>query len=122
VTDTQINFQSTVNENSTAISAPGQSRFLAFFDECGDHSLDKIDRDFPLFVLALVLVERSVYQNQILPEFNNFKLRYFGSPLFSVELEVRQAELTSREVEHGDEVRGGTVAARFAFGGTENTV
>ena len=67
-----------MNENSNAISAPAQSRFLAFFDECGDHSLDKIDRDFPLFVLALVLVERSVYQNQILPEFNNFKLRYFN--------------------------------------------
>jgi hypothetical protein len=59
---------STVNEN----------RFLAFFDECGDHSLDKIDRDFPLFVLALVLVERSVYQNQVLTEFNKFKLRYFN--------------------------------------------
>jgi hypothetical protein len=67
-----------VNENITAISAPAKSRFLAFFDECGDHSLEKIDRDFPLFVLALVLVERSVYQNQVLPEFNRFKLRYFN--------------------------------------------
>ena len=67
-----------MNENCTATSAPIPSRFLAFFDECGDHSLDKIDRDFPLFVLALVLVERSVYQNQILPEFNQFKLRYFN--------------------------------------------
>jgi hypothetical protein len=69
---------STVNENSTTTPAPAKSRFLAFFDECGDHSLDKIDRDFPLFVLALVLVERSVYQNQVLTEFNKFKLRYFN--------------------------------------------
>ncbi len=23
------------------------SRFIAFLDECGDHSLEKIDRDFP---------------------------------------------------------------------------
>ncbi len=67
-----------MSENSTPPSAPAQSRFLAFFDECGDHSLEKIDRDFPLFVLALVLVERSVYQNQVLTEFNNFKLRYFN--------------------------------------------
>ena len=67
-----------MNANSPAISTPAQSRFLAFFDECGDHSLDKIDRDFPLFVLALVLVERSVYQDQMLPEFNRFKLRYFN--------------------------------------------
>ena len=69
---------STVNEHRPATSAPAPSRFLAFFDECGDHSLDKIDRDFPLFVLALVLVERSVYQHEILPAFNQFKLRYFN--------------------------------------------
>ena len=39
------------------------SRFIAFFDECGDHSLTKIDPDFPLFLLALVVVEREVYLN-----------------------------------------------------------
>jgi hypothetical protein len=60
------------------ISVPPKSRFLAFFDECGDHSLDKIDGDFPLFVLALVVVERAVYQNAVLAEFNRFKLRYFN--------------------------------------------
>lgn len=64
--------------NSPTTSTPAKSRFLAFFDECGDHSLDKIDRDFPLFVLALVVVERSIYQNQVLPEFNQLKLHYFN--------------------------------------------
>ncbi len=56
----------------------GESRFLAFFDECGDHSLEKIDKDFPLFVLALVVVERPSYRDQALVEFNRFKLRYFS--------------------------------------------
>ncbi len=37
----------------------GSSRFIAFVDECGDHSLDVIDRHFPLFLLATVIVERS---------------------------------------------------------------
>jgi Protein of unknown function (DUF3800) len=54
------------------------SRFLAFFDECGDHSLERIDPDFPVFVLALVVVERATYRDQILPAFNAFKLRYFN--------------------------------------------
>jgi hypothetical protein len=67
-----------MNEQSAATPARPESRFLAFFDECGDHSLDKIDHDFPLFVLALVVVERSVYLEQVLPEFNQFKLRYFN--------------------------------------------
>jgi hypothetical protein len=67
-----------VTANSPSTSLPAKSRFLAFFDECGNHSLDKIDGDFPLFVLALVVVERSFYQNAILAEFNRFKLRYFN--------------------------------------------
>lgn len=57
--------------------AKATSRFVAFFDECGDHSLEKIDPDFPLFVLALVVVNRAIYRDAILPAFNTFKLRYF---------------------------------------------
>jgi hypothetical protein len=40
--------------------------------------MEKIDRDFPLFVLALVVMERNVYRDQALPKFNGFKLRYFS--------------------------------------------
>ncbi len=54
------------------------SRFLAFFDECGDHSLTNIDPDFPVFLLALVVVERAQYRDEIIPAFNAFKLRYFN--------------------------------------------
>ena len=43
-------------------SIGGHSRFLAFFDECGDHSLEKMDRDFPRFVLALVVMEQAFYR------------------------------------------------------------
>ncbi|MBI4324632.1 MAG: hypothetical protein HY674_05145 [Chloroflexi bacterium] len=55
-----------------------KSRFVAFFDECGDHSMEKIDKDFPLFVLALVVMVRGAYRDQALTEFNRFKLRYFN--------------------------------------------
>ena len=62
--------------SSAGVAPP--SRFIAFFDECGDHSLTKIDPDFPLFVLAMVVVERDAYQDQILPKMNAFKLRYWN--------------------------------------------
>ena len=62
--------------SSAGVAQP--SRFIAFFDECGDHSLTKIDPDFPLFVLAMVVVERDAYQDQILPKMNAFKLRYWN--------------------------------------------
>jgi hypothetical protein len=58
--------------------ALADSRFLAFFDERGDHSLVKIDPDFPLFLLALVVIERVAYRDMILPEVNRFKLRYWN--------------------------------------------
>ena len=45
-----------------------------------------------------------------------------GSPLFSVELELGQAKLAGGKVKHGNQVGGGTVATRLAFGGAEDTV
>ena len=54
------------------------SRYLAFFDECGDHSLKKVDRDFPVFVLATLLIERSVYIEQAVPAFARLKVEYWN--------------------------------------------
>src|SRR5208283_5819477 len=45
-----------------------------------------------------------------------------GSSLFSMELEMGQAELAGDKVKHGDEVFAGTIAARFAFGRLEHAV
>lgn len=56
----------------------GESKFIAFLDECGDHSMEKIDHDFPLFVLALVVVERQVYAEKVIPAFGALKLRYWN--------------------------------------------
>jgi len=78
-------------------TAPDQhvakSSFLAFLDECGDHSLVKIDPDFPLFVLALVVVERAAYRDTILPSLNGLKLRYWdheGINFHSREIRLRE--------------------------------
>ena len=56
----------------------GTSRFIGFFDECGDHSLAKIDPDFPLFLLALVVMERKAYVDTVIPALGRFKLRYWN--------------------------------------------
>lgn len=42
-------------------SIGGKSKYIAFMDECGDHSLTKIDKDFPVFLLATIVVERTDY-------------------------------------------------------------
>jgi len=53
----------------------GESKFTGFPDECGDHSMEKIDGDFLLFVLALVVFERAVYAEKLLPSLAALKLR-----------------------------------------------
>ena len=56
----------------------GTSKYIGFFDECGDHSMDMIDKDFPLFVLALIIVERQSYTEEILPAVNKLKMSYWN--------------------------------------------
>lgn len=59
------------------MNAGAESRFIAFFDECGDHSMDKIDRDFPLFVLSMIIVERSADIETVVPALTRLKLRFW---------------------------------------------
>lgn len=51
---------------------------LVFLDEAGDHSLDPVDKDFPVFVLAFMMCEDSEYADVIVPAFTRFKVNYFG--------------------------------------------
>ena len=70
-----------------------KSKFIAFFDECGDHSLNKIDKDFPLFLLCTVVVEREAYARKIIPAVAEFKLRYFAHEGINLHSrEIRKAE------------------------------
>jgi len=57
--------------------------YFCFIDESGDHSLERIDPGYPVFVLAAVLVEVGIYYNSLCTEVNLFKYEYFDneSPL-----------------------------------------
>ena len=78
---------------NTTESAPKQlSRYLAFFDECGDHSLKKIDRDFPVFVLATVVIERAHYVSKAIPAFGQLKTTYWDHEGINIHnREIRKA-------------------------------
>jgi len=56
----------------------GTSRYIAFIDECGDHSMTKLDPDFPLFVLSMIITERQDYAHIIVPAATDLKLRYWN--------------------------------------------
>jgi uncharacterized protein DUF3800 len=54
------------------------SKFVAYFDESGDHGLDKIDPIYPIFILCGVVFEISDYLARDLPKFTKLKFDYFG--------------------------------------------
>lgn len=54
-----------------------KTEYHAFIDETGDHSLEIIDKDFPIFVLVVVVVPFEDYLNKIILPINELKLKYF---------------------------------------------
>jgi hypothetical protein len=54
------------------------SNHIAYFDESGDHGLQNIDADFPIFVLCGCLFRKDDYRRHDLPAFSQLKFEYFG--------------------------------------------
>lgn len=52
---------------------------VLFLDESGDHSLSKIDPQYPMFVLAGCVFEMSYYEEIVVPEIEAFKKHLFGN-------------------------------------------
>lgn len=49
-----------------------------FVDESGDHSLCRVDADFPVLVLAAVLVDREAYLGAVIPAVARLKTEQWG--------------------------------------------
>jgi Protein of unknown function (DUF3800) len=55
-----------------------QSEYVTYFDESGDHGMDKIDAAFPVFVLCACLFKIEGYLNTELTAFSRIKFKHFG--------------------------------------------
>lgn len=65
----------------TAVQKEGEPRFsdyVVYVDESGDHSLASIDKDYPVFVLALCVFHKRHYAEKIIPAVDKLKFNYFG--------------------------------------------
>jgi len=54
------------------------SKYIVYVDESGDHSLQNIDEQYPLFVLAFCVFHKRHYSEAIVPALEKFKFNYFG--------------------------------------------
>lgn len=51
---------------------------VVYMDESGDHTLEIIDKDFPIFCLTLFICEEETYIRKIIPQVVQYKFRWFG--------------------------------------------
>jgi hypothetical protein len=54
------------------------SDYIIYVDESGDHSLESIDLDFPIFVLDFCIFRKDHYAAAVSPQVQAFKFRHFG--------------------------------------------
>ena len=54
------------------------SDYIIYVDESGDHSLDQIDAQYPVFVLSFCIFDQTKYRSQIVPGFLEIKFKHWG--------------------------------------------
>lgn len=52
--------------------------YIVFVDESGDHNLEIVNPEYPVFVLAFCVFRKSDYVEIVCPRIQEFKLRWFG--------------------------------------------
>lgn len=60
-------------------SLQGQhGEFIVFVDESGDHSLENVSDEYPIFVLALCVFRKESYVQEVCPALQRFKFNFWG--------------------------------------------
>lgn len=69
------------------------SDYIIYVDESGDHSLEHINPEYPVFVLAFCIFNKKDYTNNITPALQSFKFKHFGHDMVVLhEHDIRKAE------------------------------
>lgn len=69
------------------------SDYIIYSDESGDHSLNSIDTDYPVFVLAFCIILKEDYLEKIVPSVQRFKFNSWGhDSVILHEREIRKQE------------------------------
>lgn len=67
------------------------SDYIIYVDESGDHSLESINKDYPIFVLAFCIFEKEKYSQSAVKKLKDFKFKHFGHDMVVLhENEIRR--------------------------------
>ncbi len=84
-------FQSFKSESQPDTEQVTFSDYVVYVDESGDHSLESVDPDYPVFVLAFGIFHKRHYAEKIVPAIEKFKFNNFGHDLIVLhEHEIRK--------------------------------
>lgn len=53
-------------------------KYIVYVDESGDHGMQSIDEQYPVFVLAFCVFHKRHYSEKVVPALEMFKFRHFG--------------------------------------------
>lgn len=70
---------------------------IVYLDETGDHGLEVVGQDLPVFVLTMIICDTAIYSERIVPSFLKFKFDYFGNDgviLHSRDIRKAQGDFT----------------------------
>lgn len=67
------------------------SNYVVYVDESGDHGMQKVDDNYPVFVLAFCVFHKRHYTEAVVPALEKFKFKHFGHDLVVLhEHEIRK--------------------------------
>ncbi len=53
-------------------------KYIVYVDESGDHGMQTIDEQYPVFVLAFCVFHKGHYSDKVVPALERFKFKHFG--------------------------------------------
>lgn len=69
-----------------------RGEFVVYVDESGDHGLQSVDADFPVFVLAFCIFTIEDYVERVVPAVQRLKFKHFGHDMVVLhERDIRKA-------------------------------
>ncbi len=81
-------------------------KYVVYVDESGDHGLETIDPEYPIFVLAFCIFEKAEYAKSVVSSLTAFKLEHFGHDQVVLhERDIRKAKKPFQFLQESAEVR-----------------
>jgi hypothetical protein len=65
-------------DESIELSVEPFSKYIVYVDESGDHGMQNVDSNYPLFVLAFCVFHKRHYSEKVVSALEQFKFRHFG--------------------------------------------